>query len=142
MCLTNQLFWYSINFSGCSSSALLDIENICQTNIVDKFLQYSLTSSSGLRFCLTKLPTFLTVPSSPLCSPTSLQCSKRNKYFPCVPLVFLHKVLEEKISSKGRYQNFLSFIAAVPSKNTTVLNGSLIMVSRTIGGDGGNGESI
>jgi len=41
--------------------------------------------------------------------------------------MLLHKVLEEEISSKGKDQNVLSFIAAVPAKNTTVLNRILFM---------------
>lgn len=143
MCLTNQLFWYSISFLGCSSNALLDIENTCQTNIVDKSLQYSLMSSSGLQFCLTKIPPFLTVPSSSPAHPASCAHAARGiNIFLVIALMFLHKVLEEEISSKGKDQNVLSFIVAVPSKNTTVLSRSLFMTSGTIGDAGGNGESI
>ena len=55
--------------------------------------------------------------------------------------MFLHKVLEEdEIRSKSKDQNFLSFIAVHPSKDTTILNGSLFMTSRTFGDAGGNGE--
>lgn len=142
MCLTKQLFWYSISFLGCSSNVLLDIENICQTNIVDKFLQYSLMSSSGLQFFLTKIPPFLRVPSSsPTHPPPCPNAARGINIFLVITSIFLHKGLEEEISSKGKDQNVLSFIAAVPSKNTTVLNGSLFMTSRTIGDAGGNGES-
>lgn len=36
--------------------------------------------------------------------------------------MFLHEILEKEGKAKPKDQNFLSFIASIPSINTTVLN--------------------
>lgn len=100
---------------------------------------------SGLQVCLTKLLPLLTVLSSSCMVPSSPppNAARGINIYLVIASVLLRKVLEEEeIRSKGKDQNFLSFIAVLPSKNTTILNRSLFMTPRTIGDAGGNGESI